>query len=210
MAHRIVINVAFPAIWRGGDDLVEIKPMVASSLATAQAYQDTDGIGRAKMLFGYMAVQDEDYASAKQYGEAGFADAPDDPYQWLLGNGLLAYAEAGLTNYDAAFQRILAGIRAAAALNLLLVARRFLAVAALYFAYARQDATRAAEFYVLAFTVTDGASTAQQSWSLYANLREHLQTELGERGWNAAWERGKTLDVQTVVQELLAEADGAV
>ena len=38
-----------------------------------------------------------------------------------------------------------------------------------------------------------------------ARLRESLQSELGEEAYNAAWERGKQLDLDTVVQELLDE-----
>jgi hypothetical protein len=40
---------------------------------------------------------------------------------------------------------------------------------------------------------------------LITRLRHELQTELGEYAYNAAWERGKSLDVETVAQELLAE-----
>ncbi len=37
-----------------------------------------------------------------------------------------------------------------------------------------------------------------------------LKTELGEAAYNAAWERGKSLDLDTVIQELLAEFEDSI
>lgn len=42
-------------------------------------------------------------------------------------------------------------------------------------------------------------------WKLLIRLKSELKSELGEEAYQIAWERGKTLDLQTVVQELIEE-----
>ena len=39
----------------------------------------------------------------------------------------------------------------------------------------------------------------------FADLISFVQAELGKEAYNAAWERGKSLDLETVVKELLDE-----
>ena len=40
-------------------------------------------------------------------------------------------------------------------------------------------------------------------WPEIDAVRSRLETELGPKTYRAAWERGKTLDLETVVAELL-------
>ncbi|MHC4070566.1 MAG: ATP-binding protein [Planctomycetota bacterium] len=44
-----------------------------------------------------------------------------------------------------------------------------------------------------------------EKWALYTRSRADLETELGCEAYAAAWERGKALEVEAAVQELLAE-----
>ena len=44
-----------------------------------------------------------------------------------------------------------------------------------------------------------------KKWPQLTQLRDQLKAELGAEAYNIAWERGKSLDLETVVQDLLAE-----
>jgi hypothetical protein len=46
-----------------------------------------------------------------------------------------------------------------------------------------------------------------QQWSEVASVRSKLETELEPGVYQAAWERGKILDLETVVKELLVKYD---
>ena len=42
-----------------------------------------------------------------------------------------------------------------------------------------------------------------EKWLLLAELRAKLEADLGSAAYNAAWERGKALDIDHIVSEVL-------
>ncbi len=67
----------------------------------------------------------------------------------------------------------------------------------------------AVELLALAFTHPKSATGWMEKWPLLTRLRESLLNDLGEETFNAAWERGKQLDLETVVGELLDKGSGS-
>ena len=61
---------------------------------------------------------------------------------------------------------------------------------------------RAVELLALARTHLPDMTLWMEKWPLLIRLREDLKNELGEDAYNAAWERGKVLDLDTVVADL--------
>jgi hypothetical protein len=47
------------------------------------------------------------------------------------------------------------------------------------------------------------------NWEPIVRLQEQARLEAGDAAYNAAWERGQSLDLDTVVQELIAEFEKA-
>lgn len=64
---------------------------------------------------------------------------------------------------------------------------------------------KSVKMLALAFTHPKSPIGWMEEWPLLAQLQVDLKAELGEDTYTAAWERGKTLDLETVVQELLTE-----
>jgi predicted ATPase/DNA-binding CsgD family transcriptional regulator len=65
--------------------------------------------------------------------------------------------------------------------------------------------TRAVEILGLAFNHPENPTGLMERWPLLSRLRADLEAELGPLVYAAAWERGKTLDLEATAQELLAE-----
>ena len=78
-----------------------------------------------------------------------------------------------------------------------------------YLGGARRISSRSHNCSGLAFTYADLYIMGwMHKWPRLTQLRDQLETELGKEAYNAAWERGKALDLETVVQDLLAEFGG--
>jgi hypothetical protein len=76
--------------------------------------------------------------------------------------------------------------------------------AAILAAYRDHSAARATELLALAVTHPHSLTGWLNVWPLIEELQQHLRSELGEKAYNAAWEQGKLLDLETVVRDLLA------
>jgi hypothetical protein len=72
----------------------------------------------------------------------------------------------------------------------------------------RGDRTRAIELLGLYFTYPANLTGWMDNWVYLKQLRTELESELGAEGYHDAWQRRKSLDLQTVVAELLAEFEG--
>src|SRR5687767_4557110 len=77
-----------------------------------------------------------------------------------------------------------------------------LAIAAVILA--RQgERVRAVEWLALAFTYPVRASRWMERWVLLTHLRSELEQALGSNAYQAAWERGKLLDIETIAAEMM-------
>ncbi len=63
----------------------------------------------------------------------------------------------------------------------------------------------AVELLGLAFSHPDSLLGWLEQWPRWPQLRHDFEAELGSEAYNAAWERGKSLDLETVCAELLNE-----
>ena len=64
---------------------------------------------------------------------------------------------------------------------------------------------RAVELLALGFDQSKSAMGWMEKLPFFTQFRQDLETDLGEEAYNTAWERGKQLDLETVVQKLLDE-----
>jgi tetratricopeptide (TPR) repeat protein len=146
----------------------------------------------------------DDYAKARTLGEEARRLASGDPWEPMYRWGLLA-ATCGQHDYAAAAAHtrfLLQHFFDRRVNTWLLVGVAFAAILA---AYRDQSARRATELLALAFTHPHSLTGWLHVWSLMEELQQHLRIELGEVAYNAAWERGKLLVLETVVRDLLAE-----
>jgi hypothetical protein len=65
---------------------------------------------------------------------------------------------------------------------------------------------RAVEIIGLILTHPLSPSGWMEKWSLLTRLRADLEAELGSEAYAAAWERGKALELEAILQEVLAES----
>ena len=63
---------------------------------------------------------------------------------------------------------------------------------------------RALVLLALAFNQGDHATGWMRKWDLLARLKATLEHELGAEAYRAAWEHGKTLDLDAVAEEVLS------
>ena len=64
---------------------------------------------------------------------------------------------------------------------------------------------RAIELFSLIYNHPDSTTGWLDKWTLFAEYHKQLKIELGEETYNQAWEHGKTLDLETTVNDLLKE-----
>ena len=64
------------------------------------------------------------------------------------------------------------------------------------------EAERAVALLALAFNHEEGVTGWMKQWRLLDQVLSMLENELGAETYRVAWEHGKTLDLDTVVEEL--------
>ena len=157
---------------------------------------------RANVLWvsGFGAVMEEDYSqSAKVLNEA---ITINDPVMSPGSRLYLAISYLGLGNYVSAKRHFYDALRN---LNNARRNQRMISIimtSALILAYEGQK-SRAAELLGLAFAQRGDNVIAAANIPLFIRSHAELKAELGEDAYNAAWERGKSLDLETVALELL-------
>jgi hypothetical protein len=202
-----VLTSTFPSILRGDAAIEAAENLITEAQTLAHRYNHQVGIARTLMLQGYLAARQADYGKALQLAEIGCTTGAEDVFQWTLGNGLRAYAHAGLGQFAACGEQLQMVLRSVWVFKVERLIQAFLPLAALYYAHARQDAERAVELYALAFRNNDPITDALQQWTLYRELRQMLQTTLGTAAYEIRYKRGLELEIASVVQELLIEFD---
>ena len=152
----------------------------------------------------------ENYAEARRLWEMSrehYASVSDSTVVLFL-DGCISLAAGGLGDYPAACRSMQASLKIA--LNLfgvklvIVPVLRCLPAAAIIEANTG-DIERSVELLGLAFSYPKELVGWMEKWPLLTRLRADLKSELGEEAYNAAWERGKSLDLETVVKELLEE-----
>jgi hypothetical protein len=148
----------------------------------------------------------ENYAEARRLCEVQrpFAGSRTDTLMGL--EWRFALANCGLRNYPAAYRSMQLTLDYATILEATAFKLFSLPVAGILMAHEGKSG-RAAELLALAFSHPRSATGWMEKWPLLTRLRNDLQTKLGKETYDAALEQGKSLDLGTVVQELLAESE---
>jgi len=73
--------------------------------------------------------------------------------------------------------------------------------------YYEHDGNLKQAVQLLAIIETEPLSAIEwaNNWDTFTSLKTNLKSRLGEQAYNDAWERGKSLDLETVVQDLIDE-----
>jgi serine/threonine protein kinase/tetratricopeptide (TPR) repeat protein len=154
-----------------------------------------------------LEIISENYEEARQLCEASRPLVDERDPAWLVEvEWKLSLAACGLGDFSAARRALQTVIQAAASRKCIAIMTRCLPIVSIIEAY-EGDKEHAVELLALAFTHPKSATGWMEKWPLLTRLRNDLQTKLGRETYDAALEHGKSLDLATVVQKLLAESE---
>jgi predicted ATPase/DNA-binding CsgD family transcriptional regulator len=181
----------------------EVRPHVEMGSAIAKDINDPPTIGFVKALQALVImITERDYATAWDYLQE--YDEASAQHPWGAGWGWMnASAACGLGDFEGAIPYIVPALKFAIRLRSPVFMILNLPVAAVLLAH-RGEIGRAAEVLSLAWNHPYAPRYFELD-PLITRLREDLENELGAEVYRAAWERGRSLDLDAVVQELLAE-----
>jgi predicted ATPase/DNA-binding CsgD family transcriptional regulator len=146
----------------------------------------------------------ENYAEARLRCEASREYSTQfSKSELLMQNDMdVSLIDCGLEAYMSARQHMQSALKSAIKWHAINIMTDSLPAAAIIEANTGNK-THAVELLALAFCHPKSATGWMEKWPLLTRLRESLLNDLGEEAFNAAWERGKVLDLETVVQQLL-------
>jgi hypothetical protein len=188
-------------------DFEKVEQLAEGILEATSAAEEAFGLA----LFGLLAGIDEDYARGMQLGEASTslllkASATQNPITAILSHLSLAVAHSGLEEYQAAKRCIHTALKRTITLRSPAFITLCLPVAAIVLAH-EVETERSIELIALAFTHPASTPTWMERWPLLTRLRADLKAELGPEVYQSIWARGRRLDLETVVTELLDELE---
>ncbi len=156
-------------------------------------------------LAGILAGMKNDYDYCQQLCDASLyliAEGHKDPVNSTLAHLGIAVAACGLDDYPAARYHIRSALSFASALNVPAFLTLCLPVATVVLAH-EVELEMTIEVLALAFTHRASTPSWVEQWSLLTNLQHDLRAELGEDEYQRLWNRGKTLDLDTITGNLI-------
>lgn len=180
----------------------ELADAVMSKTMFEVAPQDT---ASGLALAGILAGMKNDYDYCQQLCDASLyliTDAHKDPINSTLAHLGIAVAACGLDDYPAARYHIRSALSFASAINVPAFLTLCLPVAGVVLAH-EVDLEMTIEVFALAFTHRASTPSWVEQWSLLTNLQHDLQAELGEDEYQRLWNRGMSLDLDTVTDNLI-------
>ncbi len=148
-------------------------------------------------------IMEENYNKASQLCEESRPFQITNPAYLSAVDYLRAIAACGMEDYATARQSNMASLEFPITCNSQAAMTWRLPVAAIVTGH-EGDKKRATELLSLAYNHPKSA-IGWLNIPLITRFRADLESELGEDDFNAAWERGKALDLEAAVEELLAE-----
>lgn len=151
----------------------------------------------ALSTLGWLAIVEEAYNEAWSLCQESQSISPNPNVPMIAQLGL-AMAACGLENYAAARERLKAWLKSGNPLHTPKGLLSCLPVVAILYA-SQEDGERAVEILALAFTHPQSPAGWIRQWPLLTRWQTELETNLGPERYAAAWDRGKKLDIETVI-----------
>ena len=183
-------------------DVEHANDLGEETLTIARDILDHEGIGGALVLLGIVANLEEDYEEGRRLCQESRAYlAPNPFYTDYVYMGLFMSA-CGLEDTQAMqdYHCLLLPARGGGKRTLMYP----IITSVIMLAY-QGKAERAVELLGLYFALPPNVTGWMEKWPLLTRLRADLEAALGADAYNAVWERGAALDLETVAAELLAE-----
>ena len=194
-----LMSLSQEAFFRGDFSNARVRAEESLELATDvnSLFPKTIALG----VLGWLASIEEAYSKAWELSRESLSLAPDPNVAFAAQLGL-AMAACGLENYAAAREHIQTLLKSG---GLWHTARSLMScLPVLAILYANQDEVeRAVEVLGLAFTHPTSPTAWMEKWMLLKRLQTKLETDLGIERYEAAWERGTKLELETVISEIL-------
>jgi tetratricopeptide (TPR) repeat protein len=152
-------------------------------------------------LFGWLAVIEEHYEEARRLCEES-QSVSTNPNVLMFTRLAFAMSAAGLEQHTAAYDHLQHWLQFTRPLH---TPRGYLsAFSVMAIIYASQgEAQRAVEVLALIFTHPQSPTGWLEQWGLLRQWQTKLVAVLGEEPYQAVWERGTTLTIESVVQTFL-------
>ncbi len=161
----------------------------------------------ALAILGLLAALEEDYVRSWQLCERAVLKLPPPGFSGLPQEGL-AIAACGLEEYRTARHHLVTALRIRAGIRDTRGLVNLLPVAAIILAHEGQK-TQAVELLGMGFTRPASAKAWLEQWPLLTRLRTQLEAELGSETYTAAWERGASSNLESVIASLLQHFQAA-
>jgi predicted ATPase/DNA-binding CsgD family transcriptional regulator len=182
-------------------DLAATRQLIDETSKYSDAWYSGFSAGIALITSLFAGVQ-EDYDEAREKGEQAIKLATRDAWGAVFGWGVLV-AATGQGDYATVREHTENLLDLVAGLQIRPLMFVGVAFSSILAAYHDQDPRRATELLALVMTHPHSMRGWLKIWPFIDRLQVHLEAELGSQAYQVAWERGRALDVETVVQELI-------
>jgi predicted ATPase/DNA-binding XRE family transcriptional regulator len=209
--HTIAVNqyeFAWLTIFNHGD-LDTARALAERVQTVTLSINDPDSKHRSLQLFGLLAGLQEDYGACRQfYQQINLLDLPYFPFStsWVLIG--LCLAACGLDEFLVAQQHLRQLLRISVIHQWPPNAAKGLTFAAVIAAKSGKS-EQATELLALVFHHPLSPKGWLEQWPLITRLRAELEATLTPARFQAAWQRGATLDLLAMAKQQLAELAGA-
>lgn len=182
--------------------LDKLQDVAEAILETAPDRSGDTEKGFALAALGVLAGIEGDFARAQQLCEASQSMIRGDPIANILCHFGLAVASFGAGDYAVTRRQARAALAQAMQLRSPAFSVLCLPVISIVLAH-EAEPERSLELMALALTHPASTPGWIEKWPLMAELRSVLETELGAQDYAAAWNRGRSLDLDRVLAELM-------
>jgi DNA-binding SARP family transcriptional activator/predicted ATPase len=197
---------AFLALFRG--DMATAAAVGREALTMANEIRYAILTAFASAVLALVHGVDGDYVSSRRLGEESLAIPANHGVGIIWANWALALSHCNQRQYDQAWSYLQVALRAIPLHGSLPSTKWLLPVAAVILAHTGREE---AAVELLALVAGDPISTTgwMSKWSLLVDLQARLQTEMDPDIFAAAWNRGRSLDLQLTVNRLIADQEAA-
>jgi predicted ATPase/DNA-binding CsgD family transcriptional regulator len=191
-------NIGFWVYLLANGDLEAARGYANQAFQIATDTHNTEAEILSTLVSGMIAGIEQDYLRARELLETGRALAEGEAYRTLMADYGLALVHYGLGQVDTA-KRYVNNV-----LSFFLSGFRCVCITISACIQASEGKLEsAAELLAFVSESRNSPKGWMQQWSEVDRVRSKLETELGSEAYQAAWEHGKTLDLETVVNDLL-------